>query len=238
MRRMVLAGAVAVLAIGFVGVEQGTVSAACGAGAKPNGGYPNWNAKPYNCATYDYWVDEDRDGRADIGSGNDERMSSRGYYYRNCTDYVAWKLRDLGVSGGLTSGLGNGGEWATKATENPIEVRTVSFRPKYGAAAVSTTGDYGHVAFVESVNENGTITVSEYNKREDGNFGTRTGTPSSLGFSRFVHFGLKPQTDGFGLFKPSDGTWRTDNGRDGTTDKIVKWGSSAYIPVVGDWDGK
>lgn len=116
--------------------------------------------------------------------------SGYGYAYRNCTDYVAWKLQSLGVADVKTRGLGNGNEWASKAAGRSGV--TVNDTPAYGAAAVQTSGTYGHVAFVQSVNTDGTITVSEYNHGWplDGNYGTRTGTVGALGFVKFVHFGL------------------------------------------------
>lgn len=116
--------------------------------------------------------------------------SSRGYGYRNCTDYVAWKLQSLGVPSSRTSGLGNGGEWATKA-QGRAGV-TVNQTPAYGAAAVNpnAAAGFGHVSFVESVNSNGTITISEYNYGTKGGYGSRTGTKAQLGITDFVHFGV------------------------------------------------
>ena len=115
---------------------------------------------------------------------NDTWVSSRGYGYRNCTDYVAWKLQSLGVPASKTSGLGNGGDWYDRAAAKGLDRGTT---PRYGAAAV-ITGGLGHVAFVEAVHSNGTITVSEYNNKGDGNGGWRTDTPARLGFSRYVYF--------------------------------------------------
>ena len=125
--------------------------------------------------------------------------STRGYAYRNCTDYVAWKLQSLGVASGWTSGLGNGGDWYTNAAnKSGLDRGTV---PKVGAAAIVPSdtpgyGGYGHVAYVEKVDKdaNGavtSITVSEYNYDLGGHFGTRTGKPSSMKFTQFVYFGDK-----------------------------------------------
>jgi len=113
-----------------------------------------------------------------------------GYYLRNCTSYVAWKLSSLGVSSSYLTGLGNGGQWYDKAANKSGLTRGTS--PMVGAAAVkptSKTDQFGHVAYVESVNSNGTITVSEYNRDLHGNGGTRTGTATAMGFTEFVYFG-------------------------------------------------
>jgi surface antigen len=106
------------------------------------------------------------------------------YYFRNCTSYVAWRLRQSGVSGSKLAGLGNGGWWYDRAPAHDLKRGTT---PKVGAAAVKP-GTPGHVAYVEATYPDGTIRVSEYNKGLDGKWGTRHGTPSALGFTRFVYF--------------------------------------------------
>lgn len=161
----------------------GSISFAPSASAD-TGGYPyaSYNG-PGTDPSQSWWTDSSSNG-----------YSGYGYAYRNCTDYVAWKLQSLGVADTKTRGLGNGNEWASRAAGRSGV--TVDSTPAYGAAAVQTSGTYGHVAFVQSVNTDGTITVSEYNHGWplDGNYGTRTGTASALGFVSFVHFGISAST--------------------------------------------
>jgi hypothetical protein len=46
-----------------------------------------------------------------------DRSPDRGYFYRNCTDWVSFHLQDhFGVPGALIVGLGNGGWWSGKST--------------------------------------------------------------------------------------------------------------------------
>jgi surface antigen len=112
--------------------------------------------------------------------------SARGYGYRNCTDWVAWRLEQSGVPDVLVRGLGNGGQWAANAVGR--EGISVSGTPRRGDAAVQP-GNPGHVAFVEAVYADGAIRVSEYNKSFDGSYDdTRIGTPAQLGFSAFLQF--------------------------------------------------
>jgi surface antigen len=112
--------------------------------------------------------------------------SPRGYTYRNCTDWVAWRLEQLGVSEGLVRGLGNGGQWAANAIGRTG--LTVTSTPRRGDAAVQI-GNPGHVAFVEAVFADGAIRVSEYNRSLDGTYDdTRIGTPAQLGFQSFIEF--------------------------------------------------
>jgi surface antigen len=113
-------------------------------------------------------------------------QSPRGYSYRNCTDWVAWRLEQFGVPEALLSGLGDGGQWAANATRRAGLL--VSSTPRRGDAAVQV-GNPGHVAFVEAVFADGAIRVSEYNKSFDGTYDdTRIGTPAQLGFEAFIQF--------------------------------------------------
>jgi surface antigen len=113
-----------------------------------------------------------------------------GYEYRNCTDYVKWKEGTIGVS--VPNTWGNGGEWYGHASASQK-----SDTPEAGDAAVkpvTSTDGFGHVAYVESVNGDGTITVSEYNHDAQGHGDTRTGTPGEMGFTKFVNFGIHPNS--------------------------------------------
>jgi surface antigen len=223
-----------------------------GSAQAETGGYPHADAAAHNVAAYEWWVDENGDGIKQITASdtdNDETVSGRGYFYRNCTDYVAWKLESLGVPASLTRGRGNGAQWDDFNTGVMI-----NSTPAYGAAAVNTTfaAPYGHVSFVESVNSGGTITISEYNKGTSGNYGTRTGTPAALGIASFVHFGVQsptaPPGTGAGLagsvgdynkdgttdiavFRPSTGNWHIRSIAD------IPYGEPGDIPVPGDYDG-
>src|SRR6266487_3561651 len=119
-------------------------------------------------------------------NSSSSEQSPYGYDYRNCTDYVAWKVASLGVPPAHYKGLGNAKDWPTNAPGKGLTVNTI---PAIGAAAVKTTGTFGHVAFINAYNSStGVMTVQEYNHYQDGNYGTRSGTLSSLGFSKVVHF--------------------------------------------------
>lgn len=153
-------------------------------------GYPDYDMPcehyPYGesgyCADYDW-------GPAHTEAYSDpSELSARGYAYRNCTDYVAWKESTLGAQ--VPHDLGNAGAWYVNA---PALERSLT--PGAGDAAIvpgTAANPYGHVAFVESVNSDGTITVSEYNHDARGDGDTRTGSPAAMGFTGFVDFGAGP----------------------------------------------
>jgi surface antigen len=114
-------------------------------------------------------------------------LSSRGYAYRNCTDYVAWKLQSANGFAAI-SGWGYGYQWGGRATAAHY---TVDMVPAPGAVAWYNSGafgmsSYGHVAYMESVNADGTVNLSEYNNPADGNYHTRTIVASQV--SGYIHF--------------------------------------------------
>ena len=109
----------------------------------------------------------------------------------NCTNYVAWKLISNGVSR-PNIGLGDAGQWAESSTANGIRVDRV---PAVGAVAqwdayASNVGMYGHVAYVEKVNSDGTILISEDAWRPDNKGGPLTlKLVDAATVSNFIHFG-------------------------------------------------
>jgi surface antigen len=158
------------------------------------GGYPDWEAPCVHvgdpnfgetsgsgkwCDNYDWgYYTKDRYGNVTSVSTN----SSRGYGYRNCTDWVAWRIPQL-VQRDVPGGWGDGGKWDNAAI---AASKTVDTTPEPGDIAVwdpLTPGGYGHVAVVESVNSDGSVNISEYNKKQDGNYGTRSNV---TGVSHFI----------------------------------------------------
>lgn len=176
-------------------------------------------------------------------------LSSRGFAYRNCTDYVAWKENTLGIT--VPPGWGDGGWWYDKAS-----AAQQSLTPQAGDAAVKS-GTPGHVAYVESVNADGTITISEYNHDEMGDGDTQTDTATALGFTEFVNFGvhstagssdstptpdpntalqmlLTPSQAVYGKVVNGNGGWNRESA-DGTITKIAAGG---YVQMALANDGE
>lgn len=97
---------------------------------------------------------------------NGAGLSPLNYYYRQCVDFVAWRInRDQGyyaepfkwVWSNLTPYGGNGGQWLYNWQQLG---RTVSDVPVPGAVAY-TGGN--HIAYVKAVNSDGTVLIEEYN---------------------------------------------------------------------------
>lgn len=77
------------------------------------------------------------------------------YTAGQCTWYVYDK-----VGGKIGSTWGNANNWASAAESAGY---TVNHTPEKGSILQSSAGSYGHVAYVESVGSDGSVTVSEMN---------------------------------------------------------------------------
>lgn len=105
-----------------------------------------------------------------------------GLYTRECVSYVAWKIHSTGRFVPNFGGAGNANQWPSTAARYGISNGST---PKAGAAAVMHVGYYGHVMYVESVNGDGTITVSDYNLAWDGLYRRYTRSASGLTYVYF-----------------------------------------------------
>ena len=105
-----------------------------------------------------------------------------GLYTRECVSYVAWKIHSTGRYVPHFGGAGNANQWPSTAARHGISSGST---PKAGAAAVMNIGYYGHVMYVESVNGDGTITVSDYNFAWDGLYRYYTRSASGLTYVYF-----------------------------------------------------
>jgi surface antigen len=181
------------------------------------GGYPYADySGPGSNAAQSYWTDS-----------NGNPYSPYHYNYRNCTDYVAWKL--AAVSGwNPNASMGNASGWAAWAIDHGYVVDT---KPAVGAvawwAAASWNFDAGHVSYVDAVNKDSTgtittVTVSEYNFNVTGGYGTRTIEKAKP--NKYIHFADSTSSGG-GTPQPSDPN------HDGLADVVV-------VPFVGTGSGK
>ncbi|MBP7807594.1 CHAP domain-containing protein, partial [Candidatus Saccharibacteria bacterium] len=147
-----------------------------GTGQIGGGGYPWGYAKCIHTGQVDGWC-----YNYDWGvNGNPWNWATGGYGYRNCTDWVSYRVRSTGRF--VPGGLGNANNWDNRAPSYGFKV---SSKPKAGAAAVSNSGYYGHVMYVEAVNGDGSIIVSDYNRAGTGKYDMNTINPGGLSFVYF-----------------------------------------------------
>lgn len=113
-----------------------------------------------------------------------------GGYVCQCTSYAGWKVQERW--GIYISNWGNAYSWGNSAARQGYVVNST---PAPHTVAYSTAGIYGHVMWVESVNANGTINLTEYNNTAS----SRSGLPGDFGARynvnpnqyRYIHFDQK-----------------------------------------------
>jgi surface antigen len=132
-------------------------------GVLGGGGYPWGYARCIHngtlegrCPNYDWAV-----------NGQIYNWETGGYGYRNCTDWVSYRIRSTG--GYVPSGLGDAKHWDDRAGAYGYATSSV---PRRGAAAVSNSGTYGHVMYVEVLEDSGSILISDYNGSGTGLYST------------------------------------------------------------------
>jgi surface antigen/peptidoglycan hydrolase CwlO-like protein len=113
----------------------------------------------------------------------DSVIDSWGMYNRECVSYTAWRIAASGRYMPYWGGVGNANQWDDDARAAGIPVDS---SPRPGDIAISNAGYYGHAMYVESVNDDGTINVSQYNASLDGRFSYRFNL--DVGSLVFIHF--------------------------------------------------
>lgn len=113
----------------------------------------------------------------------DSVIDNWGMYNRECVSYTAFRVAASGRVMPYWGGYGNANQWPGDARAAGIPVDS---NPRPGDVAISMAGAFGHAMYVESVNGDGTINISQYNASLNGTYSTRSGlNPSGL---LFIHF--------------------------------------------------
>lgn len=121
----------------------------------PNkGGYP-WEANCYVDANAVSHGGADGNGGDPLGTG-----------CRQCVSYTAWKV--LQKTGYAPRYWGNANQWPGSARAAGF---TTGSTPRVGSIGVISAGQYGHVVWIEAVNDDGTVDVSQYNYFNAGGAG-------------------------------------------------------------------
>lgn len=121
----------------------------------PNkGGYP-WEA---GC-----WLDANAwSYGGTFGDGTDPL----GYGCRQCVSYTAWKVGQR--TGNFPRYWGNANQWPSSASTAGYNTGST---PRVNSVGVISAGMYGHVVWIEAVNGDGTVDVSQYNYFNAGGSG-------------------------------------------------------------------
>ena len=118
-------------------------------------------------------------------SYQDSMFDSWGMYNRECVSYTAWRVAESGryMPPWGWQGLGNANQWDDDARAQGIPV---DGNPRAGDVAIKNSMPFGHAMYVESVNSNGSINISQYNYSYDGRFSLAYNVSAS-GLV-FIHF--------------------------------------------------
>lgn len=128
-----------------------------------NGGYPSvWANAPMN-SYVDSW----------------------GMYSRQCVSYTAFKVAQAYGNMPYWGGVGNANQWPGNARAAGIPTGST---PRVGSVAVVSSGQYGHTAWVEAINPNGTIRISHFNVNWTGNYAVWDNLSPSY-FDTYIYFG-------------------------------------------------
>lgn len=119
----------------------------------------------------------------------DSMVDSYGMYSRECVSYAAFKVASTyGWPSYWTRGGNDAKNWLGRARGYGIPTGST---PKPGAVAVMRNGTYGHVAWVESVNSDGTFNYSDYNSDNRGNYAMHYNASPGL-FDGYIYFAQMP----------------------------------------------
>lgn len=98
----------------------------------------------------------------------DSLVDNWGMYNRECVSYTAWKVASTGRHMPYWGGHGNANQWPASARADGI---ATGYTPQVGAVAILMSGYYGHAMYVERINGNGTVHVSQFNWLVNGQWG-------------------------------------------------------------------
>ncbi len=116
-----------------------------------------------------------------------DQVDKWNFYTCECTSYSSDKMNEHSVKlSNSYKGVkwGNASNWVNAAKAAKISYNS---SPKHRDIAWFS---YGHVAYVESVDSKGNITVSEYNYSPKFDYNTRSIKKGSSSFPKyFIHFG-------------------------------------------------
>ncbi|MEO3939253.1 CHAP domain-containing protein [Dermatophilaceae bacterium Soc4.6] len=150
-------------------------------------------------------------------------MSPRLFAYRNCTDFVAWRLGITWGSLAFPGADGNARGWRQGAINSGYGVGTV---PVVGAVAwwgTEVGAGFGHVAVVASVNGDGSANVEQYNY---GGTGTYSITYNKRA-DAYLYINVSPPGQGVG-----DGAFVLVN----ETGEVYRMAGGAPV-YVSSWNG-
>ncbi|MBR2710557.1 CHAP domain-containing protein [Candidatus Saccharibacteria bacterium] len=149
------------------------------------------NGKVYSGANTYYWQDE-CPHHQDWDLSRYPGVGVIGGYLCECTSYAGWKAYER--YGIVISFWGDAKSWKSSAEKRGY---TVDHNPAAGTIGQAVGGTYGHVFWVESVNADGSVNITEYNNYWStgqltgsyhmGDFGSQTLSAAQAAGYNYIH---------------------------------------------------
>lgn len=133
------------------------------AGDPSRGGYPAYLANAAQDSLVDPW----------------------GMYNRECVSYTAWKVFQTFGYMPYWGGRGNANQWAGNAVRAGIPTGST---PRVNSVAAWNVGYYGHVMWVEAVNSDGSLWISQYNYDFNGHYSEMYVSPGMAANLTYIYF--------------------------------------------------
>ena len=118
-------------------------------------------------------------------SAQDSLTDSWGMYNRECVSYTAWKVYQTYGYMPFWGGQGNANQWPGDAARANIPT---SHEPRAQTVAIWNVGYYGHAMWVEAVNGDGSLWVSQYNYDFNGHYSEMRVSASMAANLTYIYF--------------------------------------------------
>lgn len=115
----------------------------------------------------------------------DSMIDSWGMYNRECVSYTAWKVYQNFGYMPYWGGSGNANQWPGNARAAGIPTGST---PRVHSVAIWNVGAFGHAMWVEAVNGDGSIYVSQYNYDYQGHYSEMYVSASMAANLTYIYF--------------------------------------------------
>jgi peptidoglycan DL-endopeptidase CwlO len=118
-------------------------------------------------------------------AAQDSLLDNWGMYNRECVSYTAWRVYETYGHMPYWGGQGNANQWPGDARNAGIPTGST---PRVNSVAIWNVGYYGHAMWVEAVNGDGSIWVSQYNYDYNGHYSEMKVSASMAAGLTYIYF--------------------------------------------------
>ncbi len=119
-------------------------------------------------------------------AAQDSLIDPWGMYNRECVSFAAWKVKQTYGYMPYWGGSGNANQWPGDARGAGIATGST---PQANSVAIWNVGAFGHAMWVEAVNSDGSIYVSQYNYDYNGHYSEMYVPASQAHSFIYIYFG-------------------------------------------------